>query len=123
MYNRGDYKDRTFWSHGNLTEGFKYYTGKTDKDGRYQETGQSGWFVFKPLLKGFEKAVRTGKFEAFSLKDDEGKVHKFSKHEQELLMEEYLGACFERLAEMELKKKLKIMKKFDLKTLAKLAGE
>lgn len=120
MYNRGNYKNKTFWSHGNLAEGFQFCVGKKDKDGNYEEIDKSGWFTFKPLLKGFEKAVKTGKFQDFTLKDDEGRVHKFTKHEQELLMDEYLDSCFENLSNLSLKKKLKLINNFSLTSLSKL---
>lgn len=104
MYNRGSHKGRDYFSHGNYLEGFKFFK----KSGK-----ESGWFSLSSLVPFFTEALKTGNFQDFSMTDDEGKTHDFSKTELKMFLEEFLSTVFENLSEGKTKEKIEFAKKCD----------
>lgn len=124
MHNRGTYKNRAYFSHGDLTEGFMFVTYPNPIGQNSANDGvDSGWVEFKGrILNEFKTIVNTGKFHSFEVPDEHGVLHRLSIAEVKMIFDQYINHCLERISDADEKQKLKLVQTIGLDNLAKIAG-
>lgn len=125
MHTLGVYKNRVYFSHGDLMEGFKFgiYQKKVSWGGSSDNelVEDSGWFEFDRLLLNiFKKSLKSNQYPPFKLPDDQGKIFEFSSKEHKMLLEEFVCHCFTELSEAGLTKQKIFLKTMNIGDLVKI---
>lgn len=100
-HSRGQCNGRYYFSNGDFTEGFEF---------RSEQDEESGWFELKEFFPVVYKAVKSGEFFSFSLKNRFGGDYYFTAEECSLIVGHYVNEVIGHIDGLSVEDKLKLFK-------------